>query len=170
MATITGKTEFARRVQALGMTIKEMAEQTGYTVAALHNVSAGLKPLSKRLDNILTRIENERKIKMDDQSIKSLGKLLAVLEKFFDDKKIKGPSLMLDKVLQVNPLSYFAMYPLRHPDVIADKALQRQIGAIIDDVKSENVTSQKLNLDQENVFTLAYYQAKSELYKRESGR
>lgn len=65
MATITGKTEFARRVQALGLTLVELAEKTGYSLQALRNISAGQNPLTKRLDAILKLLEAEKEKEKD---------------------------------------------------------------------------------------------------------
>lgn len=60
MATLTGQTEFARRVIALGMTLGEVAEATGYSLRTLESVSIGRRALTKRLDIALKRIEDEK--------------------------------------------------------------------------------------------------------------
>lgn len=60
MATITGKTDFARRVIALGLTLKELSEILPYSLEALKSVSAGRRALSPQLDWALKQIEKER--------------------------------------------------------------------------------------------------------------
>lgn len=61
MATITGKTEFARRVMALGMTLKELSELVPFAYDTLQKVSNGSKKLSPQLDWALKQIEAQRK-------------------------------------------------------------------------------------------------------------
>lgn len=57
MATITGKTEFARRVQALGLTLVELQKLIPYSLDLLESVSAGRRKLNPRLDFLLTQLE-----------------------------------------------------------------------------------------------------------------
>lgn len=63
MATITGKTEFARRVKALGLTLVEFEKLAPYTLQALKDVSSGRRGMSAQLNWILTQIEKEHETK-----------------------------------------------------------------------------------------------------------
>lgn len=57
MAIITGKTEFARRVLALNMTLVELQKLIPYSLQTLQSVSDGRRKLSPRLDFLLSQLE-----------------------------------------------------------------------------------------------------------------
>lgn len=61
MATITGKTEFARRVQALGLSLPQLAQQVPFALQTLREVSSGKRKLSPQLDWALKQIEEKAK-------------------------------------------------------------------------------------------------------------
>lgn len=60
MATITGKTDFARRVTALGLTLVELEKLVPYKLQTLREVSCGQKALSPKLDFIVKMLEKEK--------------------------------------------------------------------------------------------------------------
>lgn len=59
MAKITGKTEFARRVAALGLTLVDLEKMIPFKLATLQGVSAGQRPLSPQLDWALRQVEDK---------------------------------------------------------------------------------------------------------------
>lgn len=61
MAIITGKTEFAKRVAAMGLSLVELEKLVPYKLQTLREVSCGQKALSPQLDFIITTLEKERK-------------------------------------------------------------------------------------------------------------
>lgn len=60
MATLTGKTEFAQRIAALGLTLVELEKLVPYKLQTLREVSCGQKALSPQLDFIVKMLENEK--------------------------------------------------------------------------------------------------------------
>lgn len=60
MATLTGKTEFAKRIAALGLTLVELEKLVPYKLQTLREVSCGQKALSPQLDFIVKMLENEK--------------------------------------------------------------------------------------------------------------
>lgn len=60
MATLTGKTEFAQRIAALGLTLVELEKLVPYKLQTLREVSCGQKTLSPQLDFIVKMLENEK--------------------------------------------------------------------------------------------------------------
>lgn len=60
MAKLKGKTEFARRVEALGLTMVELAELTGYKKSTLYNYSSGHQEVPTQLWKMLEMIEAQR--------------------------------------------------------------------------------------------------------------
>lgn len=61
MAKITGKTEFARRVSALGLTLVELERIIPFTLRTIQAVSSGQYPLSPQLDWALKQVEEKMK-------------------------------------------------------------------------------------------------------------
>lgn len=59
MATITGKTEFARRVAALGLTLVDLEKMVPFKLSTLQGVSAGQRPMSDQLDWALKQVEKQ---------------------------------------------------------------------------------------------------------------
>lgn len=60
MATLTGKTEFAQRIAAMGLTLVELEKLVPYKLQTLREVSCGQKALSPQLDFILKMLEGEK--------------------------------------------------------------------------------------------------------------
>lgn len=61
MAKIIGKTEFARRVAAMGMTLVEFQKHVPYSLNAIQSVSSGYRAMSDKMRFILETVEEKKR-------------------------------------------------------------------------------------------------------------